>query len=161
MSADRPDYRQSKEADAALYQHKRQTEGMLEMAKGYSALIDVFGGAHNFLQFRMMENGTYEKLAKANGEAINGLQPKITSWNTGEMHSPSFSRHELTVFQEMEMEAIQWLPCETSCRISLLCWARSMNRRVFLPRRGWLKCLTRRPKGNLWPKSPNTMGTTG
>lgn len=56
---------------------------MLEMAKGYSALIDVFGGAQNFMQFRMMQNGTYEKLAKANGEAISGLQPKITTWSTG------------------------------------------------------------------------------
>lgn len=77
------DYRQSKEADATLYQHKREAEGMLEMAKGYRALIDVFGGAQSFMQFQMMENGTYEKLAKANGQAINGLQPKITSWNTG------------------------------------------------------------------------------
>jgi hypothetical protein len=78
-----PVYRQSKEADAALYQRQRETEGMLEMAKGYSALIDVFGGAQSFMQYRMMENGTYEKLAKANGMAISGLQPKISTWNTG------------------------------------------------------------------------------
>jgi hypothetical protein len=31
----------------------------------------------------MLESGTYEKLAEANGLAINGLQPKITMWNTG------------------------------------------------------------------------------
>ena len=56
------------------------------MAKGYGALIDVFGGAQSFLQLRMLETGTYEKLAKANGEAINGLQPKITTWSTGKYH---------------------------------------------------------------------------
>lgn len=61
---------------------------MLEMAKGYGALIDVFGGAQPFLQFRMMESGTYEKLAVANGQAINGLQPKITTWNTGRPYPP-------------------------------------------------------------------------
>lgn len=60
---------------------------MLEMAKGYRSLIDVFGGTQAYLQFRMMESGTYEKLAKANGEAIHGLQPKISSWNTGRNHS--------------------------------------------------------------------------
>ena len=37
----------------------------------------------------MIENGTYEKLAKANAQAINGLQPKITVWNTGEGSSSS------------------------------------------------------------------------
>ena len=29
-------------------------------------------------------DGTFEKLARANGEAIRGLEPKITVWNTGE-----------------------------------------------------------------------------
>ena len=62
------------------------------MAKGYGALIDVFGGPQSFLQFRMMESGTYEKLAKANGQAINGLQPKITTWSTGRYHIPSSLR---------------------------------------------------------------------
>lgn len=31
----------------------------------------------------MLQNNTYEKLANANATAINGLQPKITVWNTG------------------------------------------------------------------------------
>lgn len=31
----------------------------------------------------MLQDNTYEKLAKANADAINGLQPKITVWNTG------------------------------------------------------------------------------
>lgn len=57
------------------------------MSKAYGALIDVLGGPQAFLQFRMMENGTYEKLAKANGDAIRGLSPKISSWNTGECRS--------------------------------------------------------------------------
>lgn len=32
----------------------------------------------------MLQEGTYEKLANANAAAINGLQPKITVWNTGD-----------------------------------------------------------------------------
>lgn len=50
--------------------------------------MDVLGGPQAFLQFQMMQNGTYEKLAHANAQAINGLQPKITTWNTGK-HSYS------------------------------------------------------------------------
>ncbi|KAI9927397.1 hypothetical protein ASPWEDRAFT_175044 [Aspergillus wentii DTO 134E9] len=83
MEADALHYRQSKEADASFYQQKRQAEGTLEMAKAYGALVDVLGGPQAFLQFKMMETGTYERLAEANGAAINGLQPKITTWNTG------------------------------------------------------------------------------
>lgn len=32
----------------------------------------------------MLQNNTYEKLAMANAQAINGLRPKTTVWNTGE-----------------------------------------------------------------------------
>lgn len=32
----------------------------------------------------MLKDNTFEKLANANATAINGLQPKITVWNTGE-----------------------------------------------------------------------------
>lgn len=31
----------------------------------------------------MIEKGTYVELAKANATAIQGLQPKISVWNTG------------------------------------------------------------------------------
>jgi flotillin len=83
IEADALYYRQSKEADAAFYKQKREGEGLVELSKGYGALVDVLGGPQAFLQFQMMQNGTYEKLAHANAQAINGLQPKITTWNTG------------------------------------------------------------------------------
>ena len=31
----------------------------------------------------MIEKGTYVELAKANAAAVNGMQPKISVWNTG------------------------------------------------------------------------------
>ena len=31
----------------------------------------------------MLKENTYEKLALANAKAVQGLQPKITVWNTG------------------------------------------------------------------------------
>jgi flotillin len=76
-------YRQNKEADAQYYQKKREAEGMIEMAKAYGAMVGALGGPDGFLQYKMIETGMYEKLAKANGIAVNGMQPKITMWNTG------------------------------------------------------------------------------
>ncbi|PWY70434.1 flotillin domain protein [Aspergillus heteromorphus CBS 117.55] len=61
MEADAAFYRNSKEAEAVFTTKKREAEGVLETAKAYGSL----------------------KLADANGRAINGLQPKITTWNTG------------------------------------------------------------------------------
>ncbi|KAH2318555.1 hypothetical protein KXW82_002984 [Aspergillus fumigatus] len=87
MEADATYYRQSKEADAAFYRQKREAEGIIEMAKAYGALVDVLGGPQAFLQYRMLETGAYEKLAQANGLAIQGLNPRITTWNTGNASS--------------------------------------------------------------------------
>ncbi|KAH8425586.1 flotillin domain protein [Aspergillus melleus] len=83
IEADAAFYRQKQDADAAFYQQKREAEGIMEMSKAYGSLVNVLGGPQAFLQYRMLETGTYEKLAKANGAAINGLQPKITTWTTG------------------------------------------------------------------------------
>ncbi|KAL1982360.1 hypothetical protein VTN96DRAFT_1391 [Rasamsonia emersonii] len=83
MEADAQYYRQNKEADAQFYQKKREAEGITEMAKAYGALINVLGGPDAFLQYRMIETGLYEKLAQANSQAVHGMQPKITTWNTG------------------------------------------------------------------------------
>ena len=66
------------------------------MAKAYGALVDVLGGPQTFLQYKMLETGAYEKLALANAQAINGLQPKITSWNTGMPFGFHLSRNVLT-----------------------------------------------------------------
>ncbi|EEH37129.1 flotillin domain-containing protein [Paracoccidioides lutzii Pb01] len=94
MDADAYYYRRSKEAEAAFIirtkeaeasfiAKKKEAEGVAEMAKAYSAMVDVFGGPQGFLQYLMIQNNTYEALARANGEAIRGLEPKITVWNTG------------------------------------------------------------------------------
>lgn len=46
-------------------------------------MVDTLGGPQGFLQLKMIESGMYERLAKANAVAVNGMQPKITTWNTG------------------------------------------------------------------------------
>lgn len=73
----------TKEAEAAYIAKKKEAQGIAETAKAYAAMADVFGGPQGFLQYLMIQNKTYEALARANGEAIKGLEPKITVWNTG------------------------------------------------------------------------------
>lgn len=76
--------RATKEAEAAFIAKKKEAEGISELAKAYSNMSSVLGGPQGLLQYMMLQNNTYEKLAKANAQAINGLQPKITVWNTGD-----------------------------------------------------------------------------
>jgi flotillin len=76
--------RQIKEADAAFYAKKKEAEGISAVAQAYKGMAEVLGGPQGLLQYMMLQNNTYEKMALANAKAINGLQPKITVWNTGE-----------------------------------------------------------------------------
>ena len=77
-------YRATLAAEASSFAKKKEAEGITEMAKAYGDMSAVMGGPQGLLQYMMLQNNTYKKLAKANAQAINGLQPKITVWNTGE-----------------------------------------------------------------------------
>ncbi|KAK0724511.1 hypothetical protein B0H67DRAFT_482771 [Lasiosphaeris hirsuta] len=76
-------YAAVKNADAELQKKLKEAEGMAAMADAYAKLSTAFGGPAGLMQYMMIEKGTYVELAKANAQAINGLQPKISVWNTG------------------------------------------------------------------------------
>ena len=76
-------YRAEREAQAHLIKQQREAEGLSAMAKAYGDMADVLGGPQGLMQYLMLQNNTYERLAQANAEAIRGLQPKINVWNTG------------------------------------------------------------------------------
>ena len=82
-------HRSMKEADAAFYAKKKEAEGISEMAKAYGEMANVLGGPSGLLQYMMLQNGTYEKLAETNAKAINGLQPKISVWSNGKDEADS------------------------------------------------------------------------
>lgn len=82
-------FRVTKEAEASFIAKQKEAEGISEMAKAYEHMSSVLGGPQGLLQYMMLQNNTYEKLAKANAQAINGLQPKITVWNTGDSAASS------------------------------------------------------------------------
>ncbi|KAK9778996.1 putative Band 7 domain-containing protein [Seiridium cardinale] len=72
-----------KNAEARLQEKLKEAEGMAAMAEAYGKLGQAFGGPAGLLQYMMIEKGTYVELAHANADAIRGLQPKISVWNTG------------------------------------------------------------------------------
>ncbi|KAK5661567.1 hypothetical protein OQA88_9662 [Cercophora sp. LCS_1] len=76
-------YAAIKKAEAELQMKLKEAEGMAAMADAYGKLSNAFGGPAGLLQYMMIEKGTYVQLAKANATALNGLQPKISVWNTG------------------------------------------------------------------------------
>lgn len=73
-----------KEADAAFYAKKKEAEGIAAIADSYKHLADALGGPQGLIQYMMIKDNVYEKLALANAKAIQGLAPKMTIWNTGD-----------------------------------------------------------------------------
>ena len=90
-----------KEAEASYLAQKKEAEGLMEMSKAYGALADVMGGPQGLMQFLMLQNNTYEKLAAQNAKAINGLQPKINVWNTGNQEGVDSTAPIRNLFQSL------------------------------------------------------------
>lgn len=72
-----------KEAEALYVRHEREAAGIMQLAGAYEKLGQVLGGPAGVRDWMMISNGTPVALAKANAEAIRGLQPKISVWTQG------------------------------------------------------------------------------
>ncbi|KAK0609942.1 hypothetical protein B0T17DRAFT_500765 [Bombardia bombarda] len=81
--AEASNYATIKMAEAELVKKQKEAEGMAAMAEAYGKMSQALGGPAGLLQYMMIEKGTYIELAKANAQAIQGLNPKISIWNTG------------------------------------------------------------------------------
>jgi flotillin len=97
------------EADAAFYAKKQQAAGLVEMSKAYGELAGVLGGPSGLLHWMMLERGTYEKMAAENAKAVNGMQPKINIWNTGNQEGIDSTAPLRNLFQTLPplLETIQ------------------------------------------------------
>jgi len=94
-------FKKERDAQAQLIAQQAEAQGLTAMAKAYGEMAKVLGGPAGLvssqsvsvskshtnqipqMQYLMLTNGTYERLADANAHAIKGLQPKINVWNTG------------------------------------------------------------------------------
>lgn len=73
----------AKDAEAKLVCQQKEAAGMSAMAGAYADLSRAFGGPSGLIQYLMIKDGVYTNLAKANADAVRGLNPKMTIWNTG------------------------------------------------------------------------------
>ena len=94
-------FAKQKEAEASYLAQKKEAEGLIEMSKAYGALANVMGGPQGLMQLLMLQNNTYEKLAAQNAKAINGLQPKINVWNTGNQEGMDSTAPIRNLFQSL------------------------------------------------------------
>lgn len=72
-----------KEAEASYLHRAAEARGLHELAGAYGELSKVLGGPAGLMQYLMLKDNMYEKLALANAKAVQGLEPKINVWNTG------------------------------------------------------------------------------
>jgi flotillin len=73
----------TQEAESRLFHQGKEAEGLTKIADAYLQMAKALGGPAGLLQYMMIEKGTYIALAHANADAVRGMQPKVTVWNTG------------------------------------------------------------------------------
>ncbi|KRX07136.1 hypothetical protein PPERSA_09350 [Pseudocohnilembus persalinus] len=93
--ADAEMYKEQRKADAVLYSKQKEAEGINAIyeaqAQGLSELLKSFNyDTKAALSFMMIEKDIYQKLAEQNAKAIQGLNPKISIWNTGESNNNTY-----------------------------------------------------------------------
>lgn len=97
--ADAELYKKQREADAELYKKQREQDAYLiekqsvaeaititstVQANAVSQMLNAFNGnVQHYLVWLTLEEKLYEKLATCNANAIVGLNPNISIWNTG------------------------------------------------------------------------------
>uniref|UniRef100_A0A8H7N6K3 Band 7 domain-containing protein n=1 Tax=Bionectria ochroleuca TaxID=29856 RepID=A0A8H7N6K3_BIOOC len=87
-------YAAQKQAEADCIRRAKEAEGIAALAQAYGQMATAFGGPEGLLKWVMVENGTYVDLAKANADAIRGMAPKISVWNTGANGGAGGSGHQ-------------------------------------------------------------------
>lgn len=99
-------YKARIEADGRLYENQKDAEAVRltydAQAGGIGEMHAAFqGDSNSLLQYLMLEKGLYQDLAKANAEAIKGLEPKITVWNTGGSEGVDGGKAIRDIFQSL------------------------------------------------------------
>jgi len=77
-----------KEAEATLIMKQKEAEGLNALyeaqSQGINKLVTSFNGdTKSLITYMMLEKDQFNKLAESSAKAIQGLNPKITIWQTG------------------------------------------------------------------------------
>ncbi|XP_028115031.1 flotillin-like protein 4 [Camellia sinensis] len=76
-------------ADGELYAKQKEIAGLIALGQAQGVyictLLDALEGNYNALRdYLMINGGMFQEIAKINGEAIRGLQHKISIWTNGD-----------------------------------------------------------------------------
>lgn len=79
-------------ADGELYAKTKESEGLVTAAEVQGiyirTLLQAFNRNYSALRdYLMINGGMFQEIAKINASAVQGLQPKISIWTTGNGHS--------------------------------------------------------------------------
>lgn len=91
IRADAANYATQQAAAADVVRAVKEAEGIAAMADAYAKMSAALGGPAGLLQYMMIEKGTFVELARANADAVRGMEPKLCVWNTGGASSSSAS----------------------------------------------------------------------
>lgn len=80
--------RRKNQVDADFYEKQKQSEAEILLAEAQSVsvqkVINAFNGdIKNYLVWKMLQERVFETICSENAKAVQGLQPKISIWNTG------------------------------------------------------------------------------
>nr|XP_043612448.1 flotillin-like protein 3 [Erigeron canadensis] len=78
-------YARQQVADGELYAKQKEAEGLIALAQAHGAymrtLLETLGGNYAYVRDYLMVNSRmYQEIAQINGDAVKGLQPKISIW---------------------------------------------------------------------------------
>ncbi|KAK2973334.1 hypothetical protein RJ640_015089 [Escallonia rubra] len=81
-------YARQQVADGELYAKQKEAEGLIALAQAQGAylstLLGALGGNYGALRdYMMINSGMFQEIARINGEAVRGLEPKISIWSNG------------------------------------------------------------------------------
>ncbi|XP_028799132.1 flotillin-like protein 3 [Neltuma alba] len=93
-------------ADAELYAKMKEAEGIVALGQAQGtylrSLLDALGGNYAALRdYLMINGGMFQEMAKINGEAVRGLQPKISIWTNGTAAEGDHGKDGATAMKEV------------------------------------------------------------
>ncbi|KAI5056403.1 hypothetical protein GOP47_0028221 [Adiantum capillus-veneris] len=96
QTADAEAYATIKRADATLYEMQKEAQGIVAMAEAKSVMLgklmkELKGDYKSVHDFLLLDRGVYQEMGRINAEAIKGLNPKISIWDTTSSSSSSSS----------------------------------------------------------------------
>lgn len=88
LEADANFYAKQRDLDAYLLQKEKEAQAVTLVARAQATAVEQMlkafdGNAHMYVTWKALEDKLLEKLATCNAEAVRGLNPNVSVWNTG------------------------------------------------------------------------------